>query len=296
MTLRVIGNPNDTLGSMHVASTPPDAIDIEIYNRQERLDLAYPDHGVAVIGVGGVGSWAALLLAMSGVSPLYLFDPDHFEATNRNRVPILPADLGKQKSIVIRDMCLLQRPDSAIMAYGKADSDTLSSVEPSVILDCTDRETVQSMLYKYAQSERVAYIRAGYDGTGLTLSSVVPEWVVPDSEAQPEGYRIVPSWAVPAVMIAAMAVAKIMWYPNLQFAGDLSEVDPTKRSQVFVAHYRSTTESPLPTGEIPTLVRGVTGQAAYRTWAERLSAIDATERELEEYNNNDEDTEHDDAS
>ena len=40
---------------------------------------------VAVIGVGGVGSWAAEALARSGVAALTLVDLDHVAESNINR-------------------------------------------------------------------------------------------------------------------------------------------------------------------------------------------------------------------
>ena len=47
----------------------------DIYNRQQSLNLQIPE-SVSVIGVGGVGSWVALNLALVGVKKLILYDPD----------------------------------------------------------------------------------------------------------------------------------------------------------------------------------------------------------------------------
>ena len=53
---------------------------------------------VAVIGVGGVGSWAAEVLARSGVAELTLVDLDHVAESNINRqVQALGATLGMAK-------------------------------------------------------------------------------------------------------------------------------------------------------------------------------------------------------
>ena len=54
-----------------------------------------PPHAAAVVGVGGVGSWAAEALARSGVRALTLIDLDHVAESNINRqVQALGATLG----------------------------------------------------------------------------------------------------------------------------------------------------------------------------------------------------------
>jgi len=53
---------------------------------------------VCVVGIGGVGSWAAEALARSGVGRLTLIDPDHVAESNINRqVQALEETLGKAK-------------------------------------------------------------------------------------------------------------------------------------------------------------------------------------------------------
>ena len=53
---------------------------------------------VAVIGIGGVGSWAAEALARSGVGRLTLIDMDHVAESNVNRqIHALSTTLGQAK-------------------------------------------------------------------------------------------------------------------------------------------------------------------------------------------------------
>ena len=70
------------------------------------LDRLYGDgsrfllHGgrIAVIGVGGVGSWAVEALARSGIGHLTLIDMDHVAVSNVNRqVQALESTLGQSK-------------------------------------------------------------------------------------------------------------------------------------------------------------------------------------------------------
>jgi len=59
---------------------------------------------VAVVGVGGVGSWAVEALARSGVGHLTLIDLDHVAESNINRqIHALEATLGQAKVLAMRD-------------------------------------------------------------------------------------------------------------------------------------------------------------------------------------------------
>lgn len=59
---------------------------------------------IAVVGVGGVGSWAVEALARSGVGALTLIDLDHVSESNVNRqVHATTATLGQAKVLAMRD-------------------------------------------------------------------------------------------------------------------------------------------------------------------------------------------------
>jgi bacteriocin biosynthesis cyclodehydratase domain-containing protein len=63
--------------------------------------LRLRDARVVVLGVGGLGSWAALSLACCGVGELTLMDGDVVELSNLNRqVLYAPGDLGRPKARV----------------------------------------------------------------------------------------------------------------------------------------------------------------------------------------------------
>ena len=59
---------------------------------------------VAVVGIGGVGSWAAEALARSGVGRITLVDLDHVVESNINRqIQATEASLGQAKVTAMRD-------------------------------------------------------------------------------------------------------------------------------------------------------------------------------------------------
>ena len=70
-----------------------------------------------VVGVGGVGSWAAEALARSGVSRLTLIDLDHLAESNINRqVHALTPTLGQAKVLALKDRIALIHPGCQVDA------------------------------------------------------------------------------------------------------------------------------------------------------------------------------------
>ncbi len=173
----------------------------DVYSRQRDIPLAIP-RSATVVGVGGVGSWVAALLAMSGVRKLYLYDPDIVESTNLNRIPLPMADIGKPKVHALRDWLITLRPDALIVAAQIHASDVVM-IKSDILFDCTDDFKVREVLYKWAQENNAKYIRAGYDGgEHITVAPTLPWWV----GDQAGRYEVTPSWVIPALFCAMAAV------------------------------------------------------------------------------------------
>lgn len=72
---------------------------------------------VAVVGVGGVGSWAAEALARSGVAALHLVDLDHVSESNINRqLQALDATLGQAKVLALAERVAQIHPGCTVHA------------------------------------------------------------------------------------------------------------------------------------------------------------------------------------
>ncbi|MGQ0800471.1 MAG: tRNA threonylcarbamoyladenosine dehydratase [Pseudomarimonas sp.] len=72
---------------------------------------------VAVIGIGGVGSWAVEALARSGVGSLTLIDADDLCVSNSNRqLPALDGNFGRAKVAVMAERCRLINPQMNVHA------------------------------------------------------------------------------------------------------------------------------------------------------------------------------------
>ena len=67
---------------------------------------------VCVVGIGGVGSWAAEALARSGVGRLTLIDLDHVAESNINRqIQALATTLGQAKVTAMKERIAQINPD-----------------------------------------------------------------------------------------------------------------------------------------------------------------------------------------
>jgi len=69
------------------------------------------DRRVAVVGVGGVGSWAIEALARSGIGHLTLIDADDLCLSNTNRqLPALEGQYGRNKAAALAERCAAINP------------------------------------------------------------------------------------------------------------------------------------------------------------------------------------------
>ncbi len=79
--------------------------------RLEHLDRCT----VVVVGVGGVGAYAAEMIARAGVGHLVLLDCDIVSPSDKNRqLPALDSNMGRQKVEVVRDRILDINPEADV--------------------------------------------------------------------------------------------------------------------------------------------------------------------------------------
>jgi len=190
---------------------------MRIYNRQEKLELNQ-NQSVVVVGCGGIGFWVSKFLILSGIKELYAFDPDQFEEHNLNRIDIPLKAIGKNKADIVKLMANNLRPEIRCITFPFPFSETFD-LKVDWIVDCTDKQDAQIKNQEIAKKRNVKYFKAGYDGENFSIHNSVAEW----GEA-PDGYVIVPSWVVPATMIASMAVAKIMKYNDAEMVSNVKGV------------------------------------------------------------------------
>lgn len=134
-------------------------------------------HRVLVIGVGGLGSPAAIALAAAGVGTLGLMDPDVVEVSNLHRQPLYEAaDVGRPKVVAAAERLQARHPALAVEADARrfgADDEALLG-EWDVVLDGTDTVAAKFTVNDAAVAADVPLVHAGAVGWRAQLLTVLP--------------------------------------------------------------------------------------------------------------------------
>jgi len=124
---------------------------------------------VAVIGIGGVGSWAAEALARSGVGRLTLIDLDHVAESNINRqIHALETTLGQAKVLAMRDRIAQINPDCVVQCIEEfVDPDNWPGLLPAgvdAIIDACDQVRAKTAMAAWALRSKTIFITVGAAG------------------------------------------------------------------------------------------------------------------------------------
>jgi tRNA A37 threonylcarbamoyladenosine dehydratase len=126
---------------------------------------------VAVVGIGGVGSWAAEALARSGVGRITLIDLDHIAESNINRqIHATEASVGQAKVLAMRDrihafapLCQVHPIDEFVSPDNWP---TLLTDPIDGLIDACDQLTAKLAMavWAKAQGTRVDFVSVGAAG------------------------------------------------------------------------------------------------------------------------------------
>lgn len=124
---------------------------------------------IAVIGVGGVGSWVVEALARSGVGHLTLIDADYVAESNINRqLPALDNTLGRDKIDVLAERVALINPTCQVTCVDAfVDMDNLAELlrkEFTWVVDCIDNFRVKAAMIAHCRREKMPIITLGAAG------------------------------------------------------------------------------------------------------------------------------------
>ncbi len=132
---------------------------------------------VAVVGVGGVGSWAAEALARSGVGEITLIDLDHVAESNINRqIHALTDTVGQAKVQAMRDRIGLIHPRCTVHGIEEfVEPDNWPELLPhgvDAVIDACDAVRAKEAMAAWAIRTRSVFISVGAAG-GKRLAHAV---------------------------------------------------------------------------------------------------------------------------
>jgi tRNA threonylcarbamoyladenosine dehydratase len=124
---------------------------------------------IAVVGIGGVGSWAAEALARSGVGALTLVDLDHVAESNINRqVHALASTLGQAKVAAMRERIALIHPGCKVTTVEEfVEPDNWPQLLPGgvhAVLDACDAVKAKAAMAAWALREKAEFVACGAAG------------------------------------------------------------------------------------------------------------------------------------
>ena len=124
---------------------------------------------MAVVGIGGVGSWAAEALARSGAGAIILMDLDDLCVTNTNRqIHALGTTIGQSKTEAMAARIRDINPEAEIITldnfYTEANAKKLFGTAPDVIIDAIDSLSPKAHLIASCYRNKQPLITCGGAG------------------------------------------------------------------------------------------------------------------------------------
>ncbi len=138
----------------------------------ERTELLIKEKGleklqnanILVIGLGGVGSFAAEFLARAGIGKMTIVDGDTVDITNINRqLPALHSTIGKHKVEVVSERLMDINPELKLISINaflnpENMAEILDGEKFDYVLDCIDSVTPKITLIKEARKRKIKLV------------------------------------------------------------------------------------------------------------------------------------------
>ncbi len=143
--------------------------------------LALQSKKVLIVGLGGVGSFAAEFIARSGVGNITIVDGDVVDVSNKNRQLVaLDSTIGKQKSLIMQARIMDINPaiNLRVIPNFLNPRDTIELIKSNnfdYVMDCIDSLTPKLFLIEAAYNHQVKVISsmgAGAKKNSLLVTTV----------------------------------------------------------------------------------------------------------------------------
>lgn len=124
---------------------------------------------VAIVGIGGVGSWVAEALARSGVGEISLIDMDHVAESNINRqAHALTTTLGMEKVRAMQERIALINPDCKVHCVDAfVEPDNWPQLLPAgvtAVVDACDQVKSKTAMAEWARRNKALFVSVGAAG------------------------------------------------------------------------------------------------------------------------------------
>jgi tRNA A37 threonylcarbamoyladenosine dehydratase len=129
----------------------------------------FRDSRIAVVGLGGVGSWAVEAFARTGIGHLTLIDADDLCLSNTNRqLPAIAGQYGRNKAAAMAERCLAINPaidvDAVAAFLTPSNLDALLDRDFALVLDACDSFRTKLEAIAWCRRRRQPIITVGSAG------------------------------------------------------------------------------------------------------------------------------------
>ncbi len=143
----------------------------ELLIGKDALEYLSRQH-VMVVGMGGVGSYAAEFIARSGIGKMSIIDGDVVDPTNRNRqLPALSTNHGVYKAEIMAERLLSINPELQLDVVKKFINPEVVNEQlekkPNFIIDAIDSITPKITFIRYAFESKIAMVSSMGAGAKL---------------------------------------------------------------------------------------------------------------------------------
>ena len=182
--------------------TPPKPPPIDrlrgmMFSRQpEAVNRALSGKTVGIIGLGGLGSHVAYMMAKSGVTRIIAADFDEVSATNLARQYYMIDQVGLPKTMALEYMLRFLMPDLRFTAHQeRVTAENIGDIfgESDLMFECVDDADTKAMLFGLARTTMsdvpwvfVSGIGGAHSASEMKVRRVAPNIAVVGDEAHPD--------------------------------------------------------------------------------------------------------------
>ena len=136
-----------------------ESIITEINNRQSKIIPDLSSSIAIVAGLGGIGSWVALDLALIGVGSILIYDTDKIEASNLNRTLFKESQIGQFKTEAVKELIVERRKDCLVLSFEEFfEAEMLNKLDGvEYFFDCTDTTRLKDSMYEFKVKKKMEF-------------------------------------------------------------------------------------------------------------------------------------------